>query len=176
MARVPAVWYTVCVMPFLRDLMTKVKTLASALADFFGGLAERLVHSAIGEKFRDFAQGALEKIPEAKRRPFLIGIGGGFALALLASAGIALLMERPETTVPPSAERLPARRVTIPPEELFLPDEPDFVPGVLLERERRTVWTVEDAAPYWRDPLQNGEEQWRNRLEAAVDELLERVP
>ncbi|MDR2501381.1 MAG: hypothetical protein LBD37_09955 [Treponema sp.] len=64
----------------------------------------------------------------------------------------------------------------IPSGELFLPAEPDFVPGVLLERERRTTWTMDDAAPWWQDPLKNGEERWRDRVEKTVDELLEKVP
>jgi len=64
----------------------------------------------------------------------------------------------------------------IPPEELFLPDEPDFLPGVILERDRRLDWTEQDASQYWQDPLMYGEEQWREKIEAAVDELLERVP
>ncbi|MDR0464766.1 MAG: hypothetical protein LBG94_06590 [Treponema sp.] len=65
---------------------------------------------------------------------------------------------------------------SIPAQELFLPDEPDFIPAVLLEREQRTVWNEQDATVYWQDPLRFGEEMWRERIEAAVDELLERVP
>lgn len=64
----------------------------------------------------------------------------------------------------------------IPPEEIFLPDEPDFIPGTLLERDRRLIWTEEDASAFWQDPLRFGEEQWRDKLEAAIDEFLERVP
>jgi len=64
----------------------------------------------------------------------------------------------------------------IPAEDLFLPDEPDYLPGVLLEREQRLSWTEEDAAEYWQDPLRFGEEQWREKIEAAIDEILERVP
>jgi len=64
----------------------------------------------------------------------------------------------------------------IPPEELFLPDEPDYIPGVLLNRDRRTNWTEEDAMEYWQDPLKDGEEQWREKIESSIDEYLERVP
>ena len=67
-------------------------------------------------------------------------------------------------------------RNIIPPEELFLPAEPDFIPGVMLERERRTTWTAQDAAPYWQDPLKDGEEPWRQNIEKAIDELMERIP
>jgi len=64
----------------------------------------------------------------------------------------------------------------IPAEELFLPDEPDYVPDILLERGQRTSWTEENAAEFWQDPLRAGEEQWRNNIEEAIDEFLENVP
>jgi hypothetical protein len=66
--------------------------------------------------------------------------------------------------------------IPIPAEELFLPDEPDFLPGVLLGREIRTSWTESDAQEFWQDPLKSGEEQWREKIEVAIDEFLERVP
>jgi uncharacterized integral membrane protein len=67
-------------------------------------------------------------------------------------------------------------RFEIPSEEIFFPEEPDFIPGVLLERERRAGWTNLDASMYWQDPLRYGEEAWREKVEAAIDELMERVP
>ncbi|MCL2443235.1 MAG: hypothetical protein FWD13_07195 [Treponema sp.] len=64
----------------------------------------------------------------------------------------------------------------IPAEELFLPDEPDFIHGVILEREQRLNWNEQDAAEYWQDPLRFGEEPWREKIEATVDLIFERVP
>ncbi|MCL2179637.1 MAG: hypothetical protein FWB83_00770 [Treponema sp.] len=64
----------------------------------------------------------------------------------------------------------------ISPDEIFIPDEPDYLPGVLLERNRRSVWTEEDASVFWQDPLVNGEEPWREKIEAVIDEFLERIP
>jgi len=64
----------------------------------------------------------------------------------------------------------------IPAEDMFLPDEPDFIPGVLLQRDRRSSWTDIDALEYWQDPLKDGEEQWREKIESSIDEYLERVP
>lgn len=64
----------------------------------------------------------------------------------------------------------------IPAESIFLPEEPDFIPGVLLERGQRSSWTLEDASEYWQDPLRSGEEAWRDKIEKAIDEILERVP
>jgi len=61
-------------------------------------------------------------------------------------------------------------------EDFFLPYEPDFVPGILLEKEPRDSWTEEDARPFWTDPMEGNEEAWRKRIESGVDSLLERVP
>ena len=113
-----------------------------------------------------------------KRRLVLLGAAGA---ALLVFAVVLIFSDN-------SAEEKRIARVSgafsgagrgarvIPPEEIFLPDEPDFLPGVLTEREQRTIWTGADAAPYWRDPLKYGEENWRKRVEAVIDELLENVP
>jgi hypothetical protein len=64
----------------------------------------------------------------------------------------------------------------IPREDLFLREEPDFLPPVILERERRDAWTGDDAAPFWYNPLEDGEELWREQVEKVIDDLLERVP
>ena len=75
-----------------------------------------------------------------------------------------------------SAGRTTVRQGFIPPEDLFLPDEPDFIPGVIPDREQRTIWTYSDAKPWWQDPLKNGEEQWRRRIELTIDAIMESVP
>jgi hypothetical protein len=66
-------------------------------------------------------------------------------------------------------------KTTIPLEDIFLPDEPDFLPPVLLEREPRK-WNAEDARPFWTNPLGNDPAQWRNNIERTVDGRMERVP
>jgi hypothetical protein len=63
----------------------------------------------------------------------------------------------------------------IPPEDLFLPGEPDFLPEVLLEREPAPL-TAEDARSFWTDPLEKGDELWRERIKTVIDDLLEPVP
>ena len=149
-------------MPFAQDLLTKISPAVSAVADFLKGL--------------------IEKIPEEKRRLVLICAGGGLVILALVFA-VVLTRDKPDAEAPTKISASAARpalsappQAVIPPEELFLPEEPDFVPGVLLERERRPAWTAEDAAPSWQDPLKNGEEPWRERVEAIADEILERVP
>jgi hypothetical protein len=64
----------------------------------------------------------------------------------------------------------------VPPEDLFLPDEPDFLPEVLPERAPREFRPAEDAPPFWTDPGEKDSALWRDRVKAAVDELMERVP
>jgi hypothetical protein len=67
-------------------------------------------------------------------------------------------------------------RVELPPEELFLDDEPDFLPEVLLERERRDEWNADDARPYWTDPGDEGIEVYEDMMGSVVDGIMERVP
>jgi hypothetical protein len=125
-------------------------------------------------KVKTLAASAMGAIKNLTMRERLIFAGLGFAFVFLVFAGVFLLATK---TRQPRVEPVPpAARVFIPPEELFLPEEPDFIPGVLLERERRTSWSAEDVESFWQDPLRNGEEQWREQVEAIIDELMERVP
>ena len=107
-----------------------------------------------------------------KQRLALICTG---VFALLLTLSVIISITGNKTKIPAEPDRLMIIS-PIPAGELFLPDEPDFIPGVLLERGRRTIWTEEDAAEHWQDPLRLGEEQWREKIEAAVDNLLERIP
>jgi hypothetical protein len=110
---------------------------------------------------------------EGKRKLVLVGTAC-FAAVLVLS--VLLSLDRPAKKDRLAAPDRQDYRIVIPAEEIFLPDEPDFLPGVLLGREQRTEWTQEDAQEYWQDPLKFGEEQWREKIEAAIDEYLERVP
>ena len=121
-------------------------------------------------KFKDKFQ---ELTSEQKRRLVLI-CTAVFAVLLTFSTIMSMRSSGRETT-PVDYERAPVI-LAIPAEDLFLPDEPDFLPGVLLERDRRASWTEQDAVEYWQDPLRFGEEQWREKIETAIDEFLERVP
>ena len=114
-----------------------------------------------------------ELTPEQKRHLVLF-CTAGFAVLLTLSV-ILSLRGAGKDTIPVEYERVPII-IAIPAEELFLPDEPDFLPGVLLERDRRLIWTEQDANEHWQDPLRFGEEQWREKIETAIDDFLERVP
>ena len=62
----------------------------------------------------------------------------------------------------------------IPPEELFIPTEPDFLPEFLLEREPRSSWSLDEIRPYWKNP--GTPEFWQEEIKSAVDKLMEGVP
>ncbi|MDR1105633.1 MAG: hypothetical protein LBL44_04680 [Treponema sp.] len=130
-------------MPFLSALVTKLKTLPRAAADFFG----------------------------KKRIVLAVCLAAALILLILGLVMLTVMNNNAgEGDIPQ------AGRPVIPPEELFLPEEPGFVPPVLLEREPRESWSAEDAAPFWHDPLERGEEPWRERIEAVIDDLLKEVP
>ena len=59
--------------------------------------------------------------------------------------------------------------------DIFLPEEPDFLPDALLPRERRPSWTVEDARPYWTNPADAGKAFWLENAEKTIDTLLENI-
>jgi len=98
------------------------------------------------------------------------------AIVLLVLISILLMINRTRDITNAAQPASISERVIIPPEELFLSEEPDFIPGVLLDREPRTSWTAEDVIQYWQDPLKDGEEPWRQHIEKTIDELMERVP
>jgi hypothetical protein len=122
----------------------------------------------------------MERLPPEKRRPVLMVSIGAFAVLVLVLAGIPLLTrgksDERKSAVAPKAGNISEQQGVIPSDDLFLPNEPDFVPGVILGREQRTLWTDADAVPLWQDPLKNGEEPWRNRIEKTIDEIMESIP
>ena len=121
-----------------------------------------------------FISGWFQKMIAAHKQRFIIICTAVFAVILSLSVFLSL---RNSSDDEPA---LPAGRISInspiASEDLFLPEEPDFLPGVILERDRRQFWTEDDALEFWQDPLRFGEEQWRVNIETAVNELMERVP
>ena len=146
-------------MSMLTDLLLKFKSLCAAIANKIKDLASQLIQGKL--------HGTKERL--------ILGCAAAVVVALVLIGLVAMISRsRDKNRITPVLS-VPERSL-IPPTDLFLPEEPDFVPGVLLERERRTAWTAEDAAAYWQDPLRNGEEPWRQHIEKTIDELMERVP
>ncbi|MDR1636531.1 MAG: hypothetical protein LBR93_04265 [Treponema sp.] len=178
--------------PFL-DLAEKVRKKAAQLPAFAGKLADsargpvakagKLVKGWRERTWDLILRGIREKLPWLEGKLGFVLIGLGLVLFLLLVVLVTALVA-PNAGLAAAGEReIPAgetggliRDAPIPPEELFLPDEPDFLPGVIPQREARKVWTAEDAEPYWYNPLERGGEEWRNRIRAALDEFLEHVP
>jgi hypothetical protein len=156
------------VMAFLRDFIERVKTFCASVLDYCRDFGRRLFSLGKGKD-----GGAFQNlIPRRKRLIILICAVCAFAVAVGIGAAFAGKTDKEERPVLPEG----SRQFAVPPEEIFLPDEPDFIPGVLLGRERRASWTDQDAAVFWQDPLKEGEERWREKIETAIDEFLERVP
>ena len=166
-------------MPFPPHLLVSVRTFASGVQSALSGFLHKLQEKA--EELRLNAllvmDRLLEKVPPEKRRTVVIGAAGGLAgvLLLLILAAAVQAPEKDKSREQAEADSLPGREF-IPHDDVFLPDEPDFIPGVMLEREQRAEWTAADTEVWWQDPLKNGEEPWRSLIEKTVDEILESVP
>jgi len=126
------------------------------------------------EKIIQFIRDWFRYLTAKQKRQIAVGCTVVFAVILTLSVLLSLNGAKSDENHADS-ERLTVFS-PIPADELFLPDEPDYLPEVILGREQRTVWTEEDAAEYWQDPLRGGEEKWRNEIEEAVDEFLEHIP
>jgi hypothetical protein len=126
------------------------------------------------EKILRFIQDGFKNLTDERKRQVVLICTVVFAALLTLS--VLLSLKLPEKKKKPEDQYNLNIRVPVPPDDIFLPEEPDFVPGVILEREKRTVWTEKDAEEYWQDPLKEGEEQWREKIETEIDKYLERVP
>jgi hypothetical protein len=150
-------------MSFVSDMLTKITD---------------LIHN-IGKKGVAFAGRRLHKLPVPlpKGKLLFIGPGAFLCVLIICLVAAAVSMNRSTDSLARETGALGgAFQPQIPPEELFFFEEPDFLPGVIPERERRDSWTAEDAEPFWYNPLEKGEDQWRDRVESVIDELLEHVP
>ena len=146
----------------------------TVLISFFQRITE------ITAELRNRAEPVLHKLikelpPEKRRLVFVVSIGI-FAIFVLIFSGSLLLNKGSRAGRSVMADHASARQGIIPVDDLFLPEEPDFVPGVLAGREQRTMWTAGDAEPLWQDPLKEGEEPWRNQIEKTIDEIMENIP
>ena len=167
-------------MPFLSRLKAQAHSIAAHVkafcSNFFRRVADGIRPSGMKEQGGRIRAWLLEKIPQEKRRIALIVAASAVAVVVLLIAGVSLLLRgRPDeqSGAPRPAASL---RITIPADELFLPFEPDFVPGVMLGRERQAEWTAEDVEPFWQDPLRGGEQQWRDMIEKTIDDIMGSVP
>jgi len=128
----------------------------------------------IFEKIILFTRNWFNNLSDDQKKRFALICTIVFAMILTLSVLISINNQGKKKS--PAGQERAAVITPIPAEEIFMPDEPDFVPGVILQREIRQNWTEEDAAVFWQDPLRSGEEAWREKIEIVIDDLLERVP
>ena len=168
-------------MPFWERFFSGLRSLAagagSVLAGFFS-------------KARLALDTALARLPERSRKPTLAllalivaaavpalalrsavrhpAVGRNLVVSAPAAPEAGISEDGPEA-LPPAGDRVVAT------EELFLPGEPDFVPGFTPERERLPAWTPAEVRLRWQDPSAD-RALWRARLQAAADRILEDAP
>jgi hypothetical protein len=178
--RIPPYLVYFFIMPLLSDMAEKMKDRAAALvsglrAGKFLSPAAELV-KGWEEKFQDLLPPFIrEKAPWLEGKIVVTPAALVLVLIILLVIVAGLSSKGPEPDEPAAAAGI-FTPLPIPPEDLFLPEEPDFLPPVILERERREFWTGEDAGPFWYRPREDGEEFWREQMEKLIDDLLERVP
>jgi hypothetical protein len=139
----------------------------------------------IGETIQGIAEkckAGISKAAEAVKSHLRIAAAAGAALLIIIILLLILaVVKSPKKAKNPdltASTDLAAeyKELTLSPEDFFLPDEPDFVPDVILEREPRDGWAEEDARPFWSDPMENNGDTWRKRIQSGVDDLLEHIP
>jgi len=161
--------------------LARIKSLASsarsAARDAWGGFSRWLS----GLLWR--AQATLDEGMKKPRGRSLRPLSVALACALAATILLFLLLGSPgergarEAPAGAAAWNPSPQSGLIPSEELFLPREPDFLPGTILGREPSPRWTETEARAWWRDPLlEEGEEPWRAAIESAAAEIMENVP
>ena len=140
------------------------------LKDQFFGLLNKIREALLNLGFAGavgkFSAGLQQLSPERKRL-LLIGLGGSL-IVLILIISLSRNSGRAGSTSPHIASPL------IPSEELFYPNEPDFAPQFLIEREPRHFWSLDDIRPYWRIP--ENPEFWRGEIKPVIDMLMEGVP
>jgi len=176
---------------FFTQIRSSAANAAAKLADGLGGLRADAARLLAGVQLA--ADKKLGSLPPGLRKPALVSAAAGLAVLLAVlvgnagggagreSGGADAAADEAEPSPVLWDFRLPEgnfadERNLVPPDELFLPGEPDFLPGVLPGRERRAEWTTADALPWWRNPLTDGEERWRARIKSMIDEIMESVP
>ena len=132
-------------------------------------------------RLRDLAgqgRARLGELGDKERRMVLLILAGlgGLLVISLSTVLITALVNGGKAPASPSLEEA-FKPLALPPEDLFPAGEPDFLPGVLRERERRETWSTEDGRPHWTSPKDTaGEALWRERIKTTIDDILEGVP
>jgi hypothetical protein len=152
-------------------------TLRMGVGDIFD--AARLKLEDIFDKTRRAVAGSAGPVSfivqKRTKVSVLFGLAGGVVFILLIVVTTVVLNKAGEKKAEARGTREMFSVERIPGDEFFLPDEPDFLPPVLLYREQKERWTDKDAAPFWTDPA-TLDDDWRSNVTEYIDRLLESVP
>ena len=155
----------------LGGINEKIKKFLDRLTKAFRRLLPDLPNIFSKSSMDELADRLLGKIPKEIRKPMLFGFGGlAVILLIMVISFIAASSGGPKKNSSAGIAAGPY----IPPDELFIPAEPDFLPDFIPGREPRQSWSAEDARPYWRNPA--NQDIWREEVKSSVDKLLEGVP
>jgi hypothetical protein len=156
----------------LGKIRETIKNAPARAGGFFKRLPEKLkgMKGFLDEKAGPLADKLLSRIPKEKRGALFFCLGGIIVFFIC----FTVIMMAAGTGRPSEGGEIV--ELTIPPEDLFFPGEPDFVPSLLLEREPRQFWTPGDAVPFWKDPGTLGRDRWLKEMELVIDKLMEDIP
>ena len=147
-----------------------LKTFREALPDLWSNVLSlvkgRPGHSAVSDEGWDDEASPLAR----KKKLILFGLCGAAVLLFGLVIAFIVAKSRPEGVGFSNV----VSGLSIPDEELFFPQEPDFLPGFLPERESRRFWTLDDIRLYWKTPGDSG--WWMEEIKSTVDSLMEGVP
>jgi hypothetical protein len=140
------------------------------------------------EKALSFLPPLVEKLNTLfeEHKKLVMGVFGGLVALLCVLIGISFIrdaaikhaaerrLEAQQTARQEAMIQALAEKPAIPLEDIFMPDEPDFLPAVILEKEARN-WTAEDTREFWTNPLENDEPVWREAISGVVNTIMDRV-
>ena len=155
--------------------LSKISGFFSGFLDGIKGFFSRFSFSFFSHLWQSFygfinTIPIVERVPEEKRRPFLIALGGLFFLFIVLIFAVLLNLGKHNKDTPLAS----AAALAIQEEEFFIPAEPDLIPEFLFEKESGHSWLLDDIRPYWRKPEIS--EHWRDEIKSVVDKLMEGVP
>ncbi|MDR0784511.1 MAG: hypothetical protein LBE74_01325 [Treponema sp.] len=145
----------------LPDVLSRVKGTIQTVFSRTSSV-KRSVGRPIGEFFRKYRN--------------VLQLGAGvIALFLLTLVTVSLISveSAKKRRLPISVEE--NKPSFVPSEDIFLMDEPDFLPDALLEKQPKK-WDAQDVRPFWTNPLENGAFQWEDNIKNTVDEIMEKTP
>jgi hypothetical protein len=161
---------------FIRNLLDHAADLLGTIRDGIAGLAGRMTLPALKGGVLHPRIPIKEKF-NADPRLKLISAGAILGVILVVTGIMLFLTRNSRVRRTEDAEAIAELfRMELPPEELFLDDEPDFLPDLLPERERRDEWNADDTRPYWTDPGDEGTGVYEDMMSAVVDGIMERLP